>query len=81
MRVFQVNDQDGKELALFMIDSWKRDNKNGGAWMSNLVNQSYLRGTRPVVYNVQNFTKPAAGPPTPERTRSADRRDSSARIL
>jgi peptidyl-dipeptidase Dcp len=46
-----------------MIDPWKRDNKNGGAWMSNLVNQSYLRGTKPVVYNVQNFTKPAPGQP------------------
>src|SRR5947209_4640986 len=63
MRVFQVYDQDGKELAIFMIDPWKRDNKSGGAWMSNLVNQSYLRGTKPVVYNVQNFTKPAPGQP------------------
>lgn len=63
MRAFQVNDADGKPLALFMIDPWKRDNKNGGAWMSNLVNQSYLRGTQPVVFNVQNFTKPAPGQP------------------
>ena len=63
MRVFQVNDADGKELALFYIDPWKRDNKSGGAWMSNLVNQSYLRGTKPVVFNVENFTKPAPGQP------------------
>jgi len=63
MRVFQVNDADGKELAIFMIDPWKRDNKNGGAWMSNLVNQSYLRGTKPVVFNVENFTRPAPGQP------------------
>ena len=63
MRVFQVYDADGKELAIFMIDPWKRDNKNGGAWMDNLVKQSTLRGTRPVVYNVQNFTKPASGQP------------------
>src|SRR4051794_14867436 len=63
MRAFQVNDQDGKQLAIFMIDPWKRDNKSGGAWMSNLVNQSYLRGTKPVIYNVENFTKPAAGQP------------------
>src|SRR5438445_3577224 len=46
-----------------MIDPWKRDNKNGGAWMSNLVNQSYLRDTKPVIYNVENFTKPAPGQP------------------
>ena len=63
MRVFQVNDADGKVLALFMIDPWKRDNKSGGAWMSNLVNQSYLRDTKPLVFNVENFTKPAPGQP------------------
>jgi len=63
MRVFEVHDQDGKQLAIFMIDPWKRDNKSGGAWMSNLVNQSYLRGTKPVVFNVENFTKPAPGQP------------------
>ena len=63
MRVFQVYDKDGSELAIFMIDPWKRDNKSGGAWMSNLVNQAYLRGTKPVVFNVENFTKPAPGQP------------------
>ena len=63
MRVFQVYDKDGSELAIFMVDPWKRDNKNGGAWMSNLVNQSSLRGTKPVVFNVYNFTKPATGQP------------------
>ena len=63
MRVFQVTDADGKDLAIFMIDPWKRDNKGGGAWMSNLVNQSYLRGTKPVIFNVENFTKPAPGQP------------------
>jgi peptidyl-dipeptidase Dcp len=63
MRVFEVHDADGSQLALFMIDPWKRDNKNGGAWMSNLVQQSYLRGTKPVIFNVENFTKPAAGQP------------------
>ena len=63
MQVFEVHDADGKPLSLFYIDPWKRDNKSGGAWMSNLVNQSYLRGTQPVVFNVENFTKPAAGKP------------------
>ncbi|HEX5236981.1 MAG TPA: M3 family metallopeptidase, partial [Sphingomicrobium sp.] len=63
MLTFQVNDANGKPLGLFLADPWKRDNKSGGAWMSNLVNQSYLRGTLPVVYNVQNFTKPAPGQP------------------
>ncbi|PWK83902.1 peptidyl-dipeptidase Dcp [Fulvimonas soli] len=63
MRVFEVFDKDGASLALFYCDYFKRDNKNGGAWMSNLVDQSKLLGTRPVVYNVANFTKPAPGQP------------------
>ena len=63
MRVFEVHEQDGKMVGLMYFDYWKRDNKSGGAWMSNLVNQSYLRRTIPVIYNVGNFTKPAAGKP------------------
>jgi peptidyl-dipeptidase Dcp len=63
VRVFEVRDADGKPLALFYCDYFKRDNKNGGAWMSNLVGQSKLLGTLPVVYNVANFTKPAPGQP------------------
>ncbi len=63
VRVFEVSDTDGKPLALFYCDYWKRDNKNGGAWMSEFVGQSKLLGTLPVVYNVANFTKPAPGRP------------------
>ncbi|MGC2404726.1 MAG: M3 family metallopeptidase [Acidobacteriaceae bacterium] len=63
VRVFEVRDADGKPLALFYCDYFKRDNKNGGAWMSNLVGQSKLLGTLPVVYNVGNFPKPAPGQP------------------
>jgi peptidyl-dipeptidase Dcp len=63
VRVFEVSDADGKPLALFYCDYFKRDNKEGGAWMSNFVGQSRLLGTLPVVYNVANFTKPAAGQP------------------
>ncbi len=63
VRVFEVLDKDGSSLALFYYDPFKRDNKNGGAWMDNFVNQSKLLGTRPVIYNVTNFTKPAAGQP------------------
>jgi peptidyl-dipeptidase Dcp len=63
VRVFDVTDADGKPLALFYADYFKRDNKNGGAWMSELVPQSHLLGTRPVIYNVANFSKPAAGDP------------------
>lgn len=63
VRVFEVFEEDGSPLALFYCDYFKRDNKNGGAWMDNLVNQSGLFGTKPVVYNVCNFTKPAKGQP------------------
>ena len=63
MRVFEVHEDNGKMVGLMYFDYWKRDNKSGGAWMSNLVNQSYLRGTIPVIYNVANFTKPAPGKP------------------
>ncbi len=63
VRVFEVQESNGKPLALFYCDYWKRDNKNGGAWMSEFVAQSKLKGTLPVVYNVANFTKPAPGQP------------------
>ncbi len=63
VRVFDVFDKDGQQIALFYCDYFKRDNKNGGAWMDNLVGQSTLMGTKPVIYNVTNFTKPAAGQP------------------
>ncbi len=64
VRVFEVFDADGKSLALFYCDYYKRDNKQGGAWMSNLVGQSYLLNTKPVIYNICNFTKPAPGQPS-----------------
>ncbi|MBB6145507.1 peptidyl-dipeptidase Dcp [Silvibacterium bohemicum] len=63
VRVFEVFDAGHKPLALFYCDYFKRDNKNGGAWMSEFVGQSRLLGTLPVVYNVANFTKPAPGQP------------------
>jgi peptidyl-dipeptidase Dcp len=61
--VFEVFEQDGKSLGLMYFDYFKRDNKSGGAWMSNFVGQSKLLGTKPVIYNVANFTKPAPGQP------------------
>ena len=63
VRVFEVFDAGGKHLALFYCDYFKRDNKNGGAWMSNFVEQSHLLGNLPVVYNVANLPKPAGGEP------------------
>ena len=61
--VFEVHDKDGSVLGLMYFDYFKRDNKAGGAWMSEFVGQSKLLGTKPVAYNVANFTKPAPGQP------------------
>ena len=63
VRVFEVFEADGKPLALFYADYFKRDEKGGGAWMDNFVDQNAIAGTRPVIFNVANFTKPAAGQP------------------
>ncbi len=63
VRVFDVFDKDGSQLGLFYADPFKRDNKNGGAWMDIYTVQSKLTGTKPVIYNVTNFTKPAPGQP------------------
>ncbi len=61
--VYEVFDKDGAPLGLMYFDYFKRDNKAGGAWMDYFVGQSKLLGTRPAVYNVANFTKPAPGEP------------------
>ena len=63
VRVFEVFNADGTHLALFYCDYFKRDNKNGGAWMSEFVGQSRLLGTSPVIYNVANLPKPVEGEP------------------
>lgn len=64
VRVFDVIDGDGSQLAIFLFDPYARANKNGGAWASSYVGQNALRGTRPVVANHLNIPPPAAGEPT-----------------
>ncbi|MCX5789518.1 MAG: M3 family metallopeptidase [Elusimicrobia bacterium] len=63
VRVFEVFDADGSPLALLVRDDFKRDNKNGGAWMDTLVDQSGLFGTKPVIINNLNIPKPPPGQP------------------
>jgi peptidyl-dipeptidase Dcp len=63
VRVFDVLDSSGTQLAIFYADYFKRDNKQGGAWMSSFVRQSGLLGDKPVVYNIANLPKPAPGEP------------------
>ena len=63
VRVFEVFDADGKWLALFYADYFKRPNKNGGAWCNFMNQPSGLENRKPIIVNVANFTKPAAGQP------------------
>lgn len=64
VRVWEVRDADGTELGLFLGDYYTRETKRGGAWMNSLVDQSALLGTKPVVINNLNISKPPAGEPT-----------------
>jgi peptidyl-dipeptidase Dcp len=64
VRVFDVFDANGKQLAIFLHDPYARSNKRGGAWMNAYVNQSKLLGNQPVIANHLNIPKPAAGEPT-----------------
>lgn len=61
VRCWDVKNSDGEVIGLFMLDPYARPSKSGGAWMSNFVEQSFLLGTKPVIYNVCNVKKPAAG--------------------
>ena len=61
---YEVFDRDGKSLAIYYLDFYTRNNKNGGAWMSNFVEQSHLLGQKPVIVNVFNYQKPAEGKPS-----------------
>ncbi len=60
---YTVFDRDGSELGLFYFDPFQRPSKRGGAWKSNFVDQSYLWGTKPVIYNVLNIPKAPEGEP------------------
>ncbi|MFI6815501.1 M3 family metallopeptidase [Nonomuraea sp. NPDC050328] len=62
MKVWEVFNEDGSAIGLFLLDPYARPTKRGGAWMNNLVDQSFLLGDKPVVMNNLNITKPAEGP-------------------
>ncbi|WP_282824785.1 M3 family metallopeptidase [Gulosibacter sediminis] len=63
-RVFEVFDEDGSGLGLYIVDLYARDVKRGGAWMSTYLQQNELFGHKTVVFNILNVTKPPAGAPT-----------------
>ena len=64
VRVWEVTEEDGSPLGLFVGDFYAREGKRGGAWMHNLVDQSELLGQQAVVVNNLNITRPAPGAPT-----------------
>lgn len=64
VRVFEVADEDGTPVGLYLLDLYTRDSKRGGAWMNSLVLQNDLLGQPAVVVNNLNVPKPAAGEPT-----------------
>ncbi|WP_431806286.1 M3 family metallopeptidase [Microbacterium paraoxydans] len=63
-RVFEVREEDGSTLGLYVLDLYTRDTKRGGAWMNAIVSQSRLRGTTPVVVNNLNVPRPGDDEPT-----------------
>jgi peptidyl-dipeptidase Dcp len=64
VKVYEVFDDKGTSIAIYYLDFYTRDNKNGGAWMNNLVSQSHYLKQKPVIVNVYNFSKPVAGNPS-----------------
>jgi peptidyl-dipeptidase Dcp len=64
MKVFEVIDKNGKPLALFYSDMFRRPTKRGGAWMSEFAKQSRQRGQLPIIYNVCNSAMAPEGQPT-----------------
>ena len=64
MKVFEVSDKNGKPIALFYSDYFRRPTKRGGAWMSAFAKQSKQRGQLPIIYNVCNSAKAPEGQPS-----------------
>ena len=63
-RAWEVTDEQGRHVALFIGDYFARGSKHSGAWMASLRDQERLSGDiRPIVLNVCNFSKPSAGEP------------------
>jgi len=63
-RAWRVTDKSGAEVGLFIGDYFARGSKHSGAWMTSLRDQEKLVGTvTPIILNICNFSKPAAGEP------------------
>ena len=64
MRVFEVIDKDGKPLALFYGDYYRRPTKRGGAWMDAFQEQTHRWNLLPIIFNVCNTAKAPEGQPS-----------------
>ncbi len=64
MKVFEVKDRNGRTIALFYSDFFRRPTKRGGAWMSAFQKQSRQRNQIPLIYNVCNNAKAPDGQPS-----------------
>jgi len=63
VRVFEVFEENGQPLGVFLFDPFARESKRGGAWMNAYVSQNRLFGDAPVVANHLNIPEPPAGQP------------------
>lgn len=65
VRVWEVQDEQGRHVGLFLGDYFARSSKRSGAWMSAFRRQHKLEGeVRPIIVNVMNFAKAAGDAPT-----------------
>ena len=64
MKVFEVLDKDGKSLALFYCDYYRRPTKRGGAWMDGFQKQCRQWNQLPIIFNVCNSAKAPEGEPS-----------------
>lgn len=62
--VYEIHEESGEALGAVVLDPYTRPTKQGGAWMTSLVEQSTLLDQRPVVTNTCNLPKPAPGRPS-----------------
>ena len=64
MKAYEVIDNDGKSLALFYCDYFRRPTKRGGAWMDGFQKQSRQWNQLPIIFNVCNSAKAPEGQPS-----------------
>jgi len=65
IRAWEVTNESGAHVGVFIGDYFARSSKRSGAWMSAFRSQEKLRGdVRPIIVNVMNFAKGAAGEPS-----------------